>query len=1010
MEYGGREHLDFAARNYVENVRKEDIGIAGIMYERALRNLIVSMYRHYVDLFRCHSSTAGHRIVLAYNCLEVATRLGHYHRAVRWLQPGEELPDWIPTPEISAWDVRLKYMDAFTLLGDAMHPAYGHPKALAHAYDHVYYEGWEIGNLPLQGKKMVAQSEVVYRVEYSQVLHRFSTLAWIDCEKFIRPMPTSLVHPEMVYPDKRYEAYCLKASDSRPVAQYEPLSDFKMDGLQPRVDLRLGEEVPTYPEDEVDADPRFNEYPLGEEFVEGPEWTPGQIPPKIKSLEYTGSSSDTSVGTQVAHALQTMTVSTEEGPPAGPSTSSTGSDTQKVELTPLPEITQQFAIRMEREIQKQIEERSRKIVHDVLQRSANRLMPPTSSEATCASLMKCFQKAMASPRAKPAAAPEQPKEQPKEPTVQYSLRDLFAGINPPPSEILTGQCQDQPGRGRSTQRMAQPRSVVLPEEKKWRSNSRPHGEADLKRGRSGGTEPSWDSSNVGARRSDAVKSQQAEEPESLDSSSKVKSVVKKVRIKMPELEDLENLGPAAWSRYDKDDRSWRDRSQNRSDSASHKDSYSRLHSGSRKSSQASVQKTQKDEGLGAKLLARKERDKLYKKIVEQPLLYLEERQHQILPEDHDPEVYSLRFFGPGVERAAIEILAMIDWAAEYVKLSRSPVPDIPGYLRCPFVKGKVVKHPIPDDPSESIEKEKCVCTKAQKAWTYFCTLLQFWTDEATTESREVLYGGRRRPANPMIARICAILNPSFGEHFHISWASIAASTSLTQARLYFGEPEKQHFLDEPSPMVDLRNSLEHAVEDCWDRYFQEGIQETPDLSFSTPSWVGSEFGHRPPTGRPEAQRLTEVDSVPPGFTKADRKTTAEYEASACYKTPAESEAEQTIDEELGSQDVVDVDKDWYLPQVTEVAATVRDLLASVQAQPMDVDPPTGERSYQMFDASDVLGLDQGLTSPVTPREDQLLNPPGSFSRAPGDGRPPAGSSGQKITGRASEEKYKFKPG
>ena len=137
---------------------------------------------------------------------------------------------------------------------------------------------------------------------------------------------------------------------------------------------------------------------------------------------------------------------------------------------------------------------------------------------------------------------------------------------------------------------------------------------------------------------------------------------------------------------------------------------------------------------------------------------------------------------------------------------------------------------------------------------------------------------------------------------------------------------------------------------------------------------------------------------------------AEYEAPAHYQTPAESEAKQTIDEELGAQDVVDVDKDWYFLQIAEAAAAVKDLLASVQAQPMDVDPPTEERSYQMFDTSDVLGPDQGLSSPVTPRDDQLLDPPGGFSRAPGDGRPPAGLSGQKITGRASEEKFNFKPG
>ena len=170
-------------------------------------------------------------MVLAYNCLEVASKLGCYHRAVRRLQPREKLPDWIPTPEVLAGDPRLDYVDAFTLLGDAMHPTFRHPKVLARAYDHVYYEGREMGNLPLRGKKSVDQSAAVYRVEYAQIVHQLSTLTGIDCEKFFRPMPMSLVHPEMVYPNKRYEAYCLKVPESGPVAQYEPVSNYEMDGL-----------------------------------------------------------------------------------------------------------------------------------------------------------------------------------------------------------------------------------------------------------------------------------------------------------------------------------------------------------------------------------------------------------------------------------------------------------------------------------------------------------------------------------------------------------------------------------------------------------------------------------------------------------------------------------------------------------------------------------------------------------------------------------------------------------
>ena len=244
--------------------------------------------------------------------------------------------------------------------------------------------------------------------------------------------------------------------------------------------------------------------------------------------------------------------------------------------------------------------------------------------------------------------------------------------------------------------------------------------------------------------------------------------MKSVRLNLPKPEDLESLDPAARSRYDdsaKDDQPRQDSSRHCADThnkpcsstvvkgSGHSDWGSGRHD--RRSGQSPNPRSSKhkEESMGAKLMACKEREKRYKKIVDNPMLYLEERQHQILPEEHQPEIHSLRFFGSGAEGATIEVLALIDWAAEYVEISRSPVPEITGFLRRPFIKGKLVKHPIPDDPAESIHKEKCIRTKAQKVWTYLCALLQFWTDEATTESGEVMYGGRRRPTNPMIARI-----------------------------------------------------------------------------------------------------------------------------------------------------------------------------------------------------------------------------------------------------------------
>ena len=588
-------------------------------------------------------------------------------------------------------------------------------------------------------------------------------------------------------------------------------------------------------------DPQFNEYPPNEEFVEGPEWTPGQIPPKIRSPEYSGNTSDTSIDTQAARTIQAVSVTADPAPGGAVASTSAGQDTCKVELTPLPGLTQQFAIQVEREIQKQIQERSRQIVQDVLQRSTNRIMPQTPSEVARASLSQCFQKALATPRTEPVPPPEQPRGQTKGELPEYSLADPFVGINPPPPEVLESNL-DHPARGRATTRLERP-----PEEKKRRSSSRPRGEVEPKRSRSSGAEPSWDISKVGSQQSDKARFQPASEPEAPTPPPKLKSAVKSVCLNLPKPEDLEGLGPAARGRYDdsaKDDRPQRDKSRHRSDAHNRLCSKSsgRSNWGSRRHDRRSDQSSSKhypEESLGAKLIARKEHEKWCKKIVDNPMLYLEERQHQI-PLEHQPEIHSMRFFGPGAERAAIEILAIIDWAAEFVKISHSPVPEIPGFLRRPFIKGKLVKHPIPDDPAESIHKEKCVRTKAQKTWTYLCALLQFWTDQATTESGDVIYRGRRQPANPMIARIRATLNPSFGDHFKITWASIAVSTSWTQARLYFGESDREQFRTEPGPTADLQNPLESAVKERWERYLQEGVLETPDLSFSTPSWAGAE--------------------------------------------------------------------------------------------------------------------------------------------------------------------------
>ena len=174
-----------------------------------------------------------------------------------------------------------------------------------------------------------------------------------------------------------------------------------------------------------------------------------------------------------------------------------------------------------------------------------------------------------------------------------------------------------------------------------------------------------------------------------------------------------------------------------------------------------------------------------------------------------------------------------------------------------------------------------------------------------------------------------------------------------------------------------------------------------DLSFLTPSWAGAASRPLLLSGQPEARHPMEADSVPPGFTCINRKTPEEQEATR-YETPANSK--QSIDKELGIQDVTNITEDWYAHSESELASAINSILQ----QPMEVDEAPEERPYRMSDeeAPDVLGPDPGSGSPVTATEDRVLDTPGGFSRAPGDGRPitgsGAGSSGRRISGCSTE--------
>ena len=238
-----------------------------ISYERALRNLIVLMFSHFVHQLESSRSTEGHRILIAHECLQVAAALGCYHHwqcQVNLKEISGENADWNKMPTIAKGDFRLKYSSALTLLDNAQNPAYAHPKLLGRSYDNIYYNGRLIGDLPARGKPpTMEQSKKVFSQEYQEVEARIeNSLDLTEESPSYSLVPTSLVNPDIVLPHKLFLEH--QGLPETPPGLISELREYEMDGARGLIDLDWSQYMPIFHPDDIDRDPKFSQYPFQE--------------------------------------------------------------------------------------------------------------------------------------------------------------------------------------------------------------------------------------------------------------------------------------------------------------------------------------------------------------------------------------------------------------------------------------------------------------------------------------------------------------------------------------------------------------------------------------------------------------------------------------------------------------------------------------------------------------------------------------------------------------------------
>ena len=359
----------------------------------------------------------------------------------------------------------------------------------------------------------------------------------------------------------------------------------------------------------------------------------------------------------------------------------------------------------------------------------------------------------------------------------------------------------------------------------------------------------------------------------------------------------------------------------------------------------------------------------------------------------DKVVRGFKVFGDNATIYAAYILATLEWGWMYRHYGkRDAVPILPEWLTTFIGVTKDLTMSM-DLPGQRVHVgHQDVWLNSAATWQWMADLLQFWADLSGTR----LYGSIFHYPSALAELIMADINPSIDLGQCVRWECIVNNTyGWLNARALFNQTQRTEFERQQGCHTAL-NDLEKATEELYDRSLQAVAQDNARRAKAEadnaqlPSECQLACKKRQEQAKVTGIATPSTDDIKyPHWHPQPHRKTPGPDVPQPYTTPKETGAaghDAMLNKELG------LDK-------------IYDPLASGDASPAPgpKTPPTYSEDCTTIPPihlpttggsgdPGVGGLASGVVSPVTKRDDRLLDglPPGSpmevgLSRAPGSG-------------------------
>ena len=963
VEFGGLTELTRAVDNYRDNINTlyGNSDQFSLGPERVLRNIVVVMYAHYIDLFPISGACVGHRALLMYSMLEFAMLIGRYGHRERQINkhlddpvdpsdPRLSVDTLVRSPEENERSAQMEnvYEGAMQLLGHPDGVLYAEPLSMAQHYDLMVAGSRHIGYLPERSSRKTAEDvAALFLQERGELLTRIRSYVdnrTMECNIVV---PTCLRTPVLILNPKE----CMRRYHD-PTLQGVFPTNFPVEGfgfVQPRNDLRRSIIPPNFREllSRVAAAMTT----LIREDVQAADEAFAEYHSPIRGLRPSSSCS---------HAITISDPSSVRRQAEEAENSDTESARRMAGLS--------------------IEERCM-VVRDIVSRQGNpHLMCPSAAHVGCFPTGGLLnqEECVVSPRRSLSVMDR---------SIAATQRDLAAPhcTHAPPDipPLMTLHAQPAPSCSHLDMDVAQVTGRQLDARKqnrrdmsKWAPS--PAAQLHPKKARTPSTEEEDETDQMVWLSREEVRKQEHARARSASRNSRRRRAKSASRMSTSRAtRTKESFIPAGYENTRREELQ-------------------------RESRENKAQASQ----LSAAQKAAQLEQSLKEEVLNDPQAYIwhvTRRLKSSKMSSADARVRCLWIFEGSATAYSAHILAIFDWAYKFYKVGGEyPVSKLPSWLTTYIHVTSIPRFPegLPDLPRQRTAMridEPAIQSPA--TWQWMADLLQYWSDVSNTKTP----GGLFRTQSALVERLMDTVNLWFSEKHRVTWSRVAFGTfHWLQARTMFTLDQKADYERQLRREGMELNDLEAATQRLWQEWM-----EADEMKKKQQQAKAAAQRQLPPERQAtqleweKQAKVTGLGTSPsvenhyPGWVARPQKKPADgHDPLAPYQAPRdvrERDRNQTIDErnaaladELGANDVLDP---LELPSPGPLASPGPQ--TPPQFEDADIDIP----SISLPGTSPITNADNQLlgasaespmeaTSASTSASTSTISTP-SFSRAPG---------------------------